>query len=171
MSQKKTALITGIADQDGFYLAEFVLEKGYKVHSIKCCASGFNTQYVDRIYQDQNGIQTDSALSSRTSALVLHYGDLSDASNLIRFIQEPQPGEIYNPGAQSHVTVSFEPPKDTTDRMLGLERKNRLSQTSTSEVYGLVQEMCAEMVAYDVQQAKQHALLKQSGNSVNLSVE
>jgi GDPmannose 4,6-dehydratase len=140
----KTALITGITGQDGSYLAEFLLEKGYIVHGIKRRASSFNTQRVDHIYQDPH---VDNA------RFKLHYGDLSDSSNLTRIIQETQPDEIYNLGAQSHVAVSFESPEYTADvdgmgtlrlleaiRILGLEKKTRFYQASTSELYGLVQE-------------------------------
>ena len=140
----KTALITGIAGQDGSYLAELLLEKGYLVHGIKRRASSFNTQRLDHIYQDPH---TDNA------RLKLHYGDLTDTSNLVRIIQETQPDEIYNLGAQSHVAVSFESPEYTADvdgmgtlrileaiRILGLEKKTRFYQASTSELYGLVQE-------------------------------
>ena len=142
---KKVALITGVTGQDGSYLAEFLLEKGYIVHGIKRRASLFNTQRVDHIYQDQHKANV---------PFKLHYGDLSDASNLIRIIQETQPDEIYNLGAQSHVAVSFESPEYTADvdaigtlrlleaiRILGLEKTTRFYQASTSELYGLVQEM------------------------------
>ncbi|MBK9521653.1 MAG: GDP-mannose 4,6-dehydratase [Rhodocyclaceae bacterium] len=140
----KTALITGITGQDGSYLAEFLLEKGYVVHGIKRRASSFNTQRVDHIYQDPH---IDNA------KFKLHYGDLTDTSNLVRIIQETQPDEIYNLGAQSHVAVSFESPEYTADvdgmgtlrileaiRILKLEKKTRFYQASTSELYGLVQE-------------------------------
>jgi GDPmannose 4,6-dehydratase len=143
-SPRKVALITGITGQDGSYLAEFLLEKGYIVHGIKRRASSFNTQRVDHIYQDPH---VDNA------NFKLHYGDLSDSSNLTRIIQETQPDEIYNLGAQSHVAVSFESPEYTADvdgmgtlrileaiRILGLEKKTRFYQASTSELYGLVQE-------------------------------
>ncbi|MFZ9611606.1 MAG: GDP-mannose 4,6-dehydratase [Methylococcales bacterium] len=141
---QKVALITGITGQDGSYLAEFLLEKGYIVHGIKRRASLFNTQRVDHIYQDPH---------VNNASFKLHYGDLSDSSNLIRIIQETQPDEIYNLGAQSHVAVSFESPEYTADvdgmgtlrileaiRILGLEKKTRFYQASTSELYGLVQE-------------------------------
>jgi GDPmannose 4,6-dehydratase len=137
-------LITGITGQDGSYLAEFLLEKGYVVHGIKRCSSLFNTQRIDHIYQDPH---------VENSRMKLHYGDLSDTSNLVRIIQETQPDEIYNLGAMSHIAVSFESPEDTADvdaigtlrmleaiRILGLERKTRFYQASTSELYGLVQE-------------------------------
>jgi GDPmannose 4,6-dehydratase len=142
---KKTALITGVTGQDGSYLAEFLLEKGYIVHGIKRRASSFNTERVDHIYQDRHLDHRD---------FVLHYGDLTDSSNLTRIIQQTQPDEIYNLGAQSHVAVSFESPEYTADvdgmgalrileaiRILGLEKKTRFYQASTSELYGLVQEI------------------------------
>jgi len=141
---KKKALITGITGQDGSYLAELLLEKGYEVHGIKRRASSFNTQRVDHIYQDPH-------IDNRN--FVLHYGDLTDSSNLTRIIQEVAPDEVYNLGAQSHVAVSFESPEYTADvdamgtlrileaiRLLGLEKKTRFYQASTSELYGLVQE-------------------------------
>jgi GDPmannose 4,6-dehydratase len=140
----KVALITGITGQDGSYLAEFLLEKGYSVHGIKRRASSFNTQRIDHVYQDPH---------IEHSNLKLHFGDLSDTSNLIRIIQETQPDEIYNLGAMSHVAVSFESPEYTADidalgtlrlleaiRILGLEKKTKFYQASTSELYGLVQE-------------------------------
>jgi GDPmannose 4,6-dehydratase len=141
----KVALITGITGQDGSYLAEFLLEKNYMVHGIKRRGSLFNTQRIDHIYQDPH---IDNA------RFKLHYGDLSDTSNLVRIIQETQPDEIYNLGAMSHVAVSFESPEYTADvdgigtlrileaiRILGLEKKTRFYQASTSELYGLVQEI------------------------------
>ena len=141
----KTALITGVTGQDGSYLAEFLLGKGYEVHGIKRRASQFNTQRVDHLYQDPH---------VENPLFKLHYGDLSDATNLIRIVQETQPDEIYNLGAQSHVAVSFESPEYTADvdaigtlrlleaiRILGLEKKTRFYQASTSELYGLVQEI------------------------------
>lgn len=144
MSGKKVALITGVTGQDGSYLAEFLLAKGYDVHGIKRRASLFNTQRIDHIYQDPHAPSPD---------LKLHYGDLSDTSNLTRIVQEIQPDEVYNLGAQSHVAVSFEAPEYTADvdaigtlrlleaiRFLGLEKKTRFYQASTSELYGLVQE-------------------------------
>ncbi|MBN9420857.1 MAG: GDP-mannose 4,6-dehydratase [Candidatus Accumulibacter sp. 66-26] len=144
-SRKKVALITGVTGQDGSYLAEFLLEKGYVVHGIKRRASLFNTQRVDHIYQDPH---------IKDAHFNLHYGDLSDTSNLVRIVQETQPDEIYNLGAQSHVAVSFESPEYTADvdaigtlrlleaiRILGLEKKTRFYQASTSELYGLVQEI------------------------------
>ena len=145
MNTKKIALITGITGQDGSYLAEFLLEKGYVVHGIKRRASSFNTQRIDHIYEDPH---------IENAHFKLHYGDLTDTSNLIRIIQESQPNEIYNLGAQSHVAVSFESPEYTADvdaigtlrileaiRILGLEKKTRFYQASTSELYGLVQEI------------------------------
>jgi GDPmannose 4,6-dehydratase len=143
-TQPKVALITGITGQDGSYLAEFLLEKGYTVHGIKRRSSSFNTERVDHIYQDPH---------IENARFKLHYGDLSDTSNLVRIVQETQPDEIYNLGAQSHVAVSFESPEYTADvdglgtlrlleaiRILGLEKKTRFYQASTSELYGLVQE-------------------------------
>ncbi len=143
-TKPKVALITGITGQDGSYLAEFLLEKGYIVHGIKRRGSLFNTQRIDHIYQDPH---IDNA------RFKLHYGDLSDTSNLIRIVQETQPDEIYNLGAMSHVAVSFESPEYTADvdavgtlrlleaiRILGLERRTRFYQASTSELYGQVQE-------------------------------
>jgi len=141
---KKVALITGITGQDGSYLAELLLEKGYEVHGIKRRSSLFNTQRVDHIYQDPH---------TPNPQLYLHYGDLSDSSNLTRLVSEIQPDEIYNLGAMSHVAVSFESPEYTADvdgmgtlrlleaiRFLKLEKKTRFYQASTSELYGLVQE-------------------------------
>lgn len=143
-SGKKTALITGVTGQDGSYLAEFLLRKGYIVHGIKRRASLFNTQRIDHIYEDPHIPDTH---------FNLHYGDLTDTSNLVRIVQETQPDEIYNLGAQSHVAVSFESPEYTADtdavgtlrvleavRILGMEKKTRIYQASTSELYGLVQE-------------------------------
>ena len=143
-NKKKIALITGITGQDGSYLAELLLDKGYEVHGIKRRSSSFNTQRLDHIYQDPH----DDNLN-----LTLHYGDLTDSSNLIRIIQEIKPDEIYNLGAQSHVAVSFDSPEYTADvdalgalrileaiRILGLEKKTRYYQASTSELYGEVQE-------------------------------
>ncbi len=144
-NNQKVALITGVTGQDGSYLVEFLLDKGYVVHGIKRRASSFNTQRVDHLYQDPH-------IDHRN--FVLHYGDLSDSSNLTRIIQQTQPDEIYNLGAQSHVAVSFESPEYTSDvdgmgtlrileaiRILGLEKKTRFYQASTSELYGLVQEI------------------------------
>ncbi|MGV8935013.1 MAG: GDP-mannose 4,6-dehydratase [Gallionellaceae bacterium] len=140
----KVALITGVTGQDGAYLAEFLLKKGYIVHGIKRRASSFNTDRIDRLYQDPH-------ISNRN--FVLHYGDMTDSSSLIRIIQQVQPDEIYNLAAQSHVAVSFEEPEYTANsdalgalrvleaiRILGLEKKTRFYQASTSELYGLVQE-------------------------------
>lgn len=141
----KKALITGITGQDGSYLAEFLLEKGYEVHGIKRRASSFNTSRIDHLYQDPH---------EQGRRLHLHYGDLTDTSNLTRIVQQVQPDEIYNLGAQSHVAVSFEAPEYTADvdamgtlrlleavRLLGLMKKTRFYQASTSELYGLVQEI------------------------------
>jgi len=141
----KKALITGITGQDGSYLAEFLLEKGYEVHGIKRRASSFNTERIDHIYEDPH---------VESSRFKLHYGDLTDTSNLTRIISEIQPDEVYNLGAQSHVAVSFESPEYTADvdgigtlrlleaiRFLGLEKKTRFYQASTSELFGLVQEV------------------------------
>ena len=141
----KKALITGITGQDGSYLAEFLLEKGYEVHGIKRRASSFNTDRIDHLYQDPH---------EQNRRLHLHYGDLTDTSNLTRIVQQVQPDEIYNLGAQSHVAVSFEAPEYTADvdaigtlrlleavRLLGLQDKTRFYQASTSELYGLVQEI------------------------------
>ena len=140
----KKALITGITGQDGSYLAEFLLEKGYQVHGIKRRSSLFNTQRIDHLYQDPHVDH---------QQLILHYGDLTDSSNLTRLLQEIQPDEVYNLAAQSHVAVSFEAPEYTADvdavgtlrlleaiRFLGLEKKTKFYQASTSELYGLVQE-------------------------------
>ena len=141
----KKALITGITGQDGSYLAEFLLEKDYEVHGIKRRSSLFNTARVDHIYEDTNLDNT---------KFKLHYGDLSDTSNLTRLLSEIEPDEVYNLGAQSHVAVSFEAPEYTADvdaigtlrlleaiRFLGLEQKTKFYQASTSELYGLVQEI------------------------------
>jgi len=144
MSNRKQALITGITGQDGSYLAELLLEKGYEVHGIKRRASSFNTTRIDHLYQDPHELNP---------RLTLHYGDLSDGSNLQRIIEQVQPDEIYNLGAQSHVAVSFEAPEYTANvdalgtlrilesvRICGLTEKTRIYQASTSELYGLVQE-------------------------------
>ncbi|WP_372872613.1 GDP-mannose 4,6-dehydratase [Shewanella sp.] len=141
----KKALITGVTGQDGSYLAELLLEKGYEVHGIKRRASSFNTQRVDHIFED---------LHSDNPKFILHYGDLTDTSNLVRLIQQIRPDEVYNLGAQSHVAVSFESPEYTADvdalgtlrlleaiRICGLEKHTRFYQASTSELYGLVQEI------------------------------
>ncbi len=143
--EQKVALITGVTGQDGSYLAELLLEKGYEVHGIKRRASSFNTERVDHIYQD---------LHKKDAKFILHYGDLTDSSNLTRILKEVQPDEVYNLGAQSHVAVSFETPEYTADvdamgalrlleaiRFLGLEKKTRFYQASTSELYGEVQEV------------------------------
>ncbi|MBM5798758.1 MAG: GDP-mannose 4,6-dehydratase, partial [Cyanobacteria bacterium K_Offshore_0m_m2_072] len=141
----RVALITGITGQDGSYLAELLLDKGYVVHGIKRRASSFNTDRIDHLYQDPH---------ESDPRLVLHYGDLTDSTNLIRIVQQVQPDEIYNLGAQSHVQVSFESPEYTANsdalgtlrileavRILGLTAKTRIYQASTSELYGLVQEI------------------------------
>jgi GDPmannose 4,6-dehydratase len=142
---KKVALITGVTGQDGSYLAELLLEKGYEVHGLKRRASSFNTERIDHIYQDSH---------DKNPKFFLHYGDLSDSSNITRIIKDIQPDEVYNLGAQSHVAVSFECPEYTADvdamgalrilesiRFLGLEKKTRFYQASTSELYGEVQEI------------------------------
>src|SRR5579875_3741025 len=141
----KRALITGVTGQDGAYLAEFLLNKGYEVHGVKRRASLFNTDRIDHLYQDPH---------EEDQRLILHYGDLTDATNLIRVVQEVQPDEIYNLAAQSHVQVSFETPEYTANadaigtlrlleaiRILGLEKQTRFYQASTSELYGKVQEV------------------------------
>jgi GDPmannose 4,6-dehydratase len=141
----KKALITGVTGQDGAYLAEFLLGKGYEVHGIKRRASSFNTDRIDHLYQDRH---------ERGVRMYLHYGDLTDSTNLIRIVQQVQPDEIYNLAAQSHVAVSFETPEYTANadaigtlrlleaiRILGLEKKTRFYQASTSEMFGLVQEI------------------------------
>tara|TARA_R110000868_G_scaffold71514_3_gene209384 strand:- start:351 stop:1418 length:1068 start_codon:yes stop_codon:yes gene_type:complete len=145
MNMSKTALITGVTGQDGAYLARLLLEKGYKVHAIKRRSSSFNTSRIEDIYQDPH---------DPDPRLVLHYGDMTDSTNLIRVVQESQPDEIYNLAAQSHVQVSFETPEYTANadgigtlrlleaiRILQLEKKTRFYQASTSELYGLVQEV------------------------------
>ncbi|MFC1894702.1 GDP-mannose 4,6-dehydratase, partial [Candidatus Dependentiae bacterium] len=142
----KKALITGITGQDGSYLAEFLLAKGYQVHGIKRRASSFNTSRIDHLYQDKH--------KNKNPNFILHYGDLTDATNLIRIIQQIKPDEIYNLAAQSHVKVSFETPEYTANsdalgplrileaiRILGLSKKTRFYQASTSELYGKVQEI------------------------------
>lgn len=144
-SNGKVALITGVTGQDGAYLADLLLEKGYTVHGVKRRSSSFNTGRIDHIYQDPH---------EKNPRFVLHYGDLTDSTNLIRIIQQTQPDEIYNLAAQSHVQVSFETPEYTANadgvgalrileaiRILGLEQKTRFYQASTSELYGLVQEV------------------------------
>ena len=143
----KTAVVTGITGQDGAYLAEFLLKKGYQVHGIKRRSSSFNTERIDYLYTDQHDI------APNTPHLTLHYGDLADSMSLVRIIQQIEPDEIYNLGAQSHVAVSFESPEYTADtvglgalrildaiRISGLEKKTRYYQASTSELYGEVQE-------------------------------
>lgn len=145
MKQNKVALITGVTGQDGSYLAEFLLEKGYEVHGIKRRASMLNTQRIDHIYQDPH---------ENDRKFILHYGDLTETSNITRIIESVQPDEIYNLGAQSHVAVSFNTPEYTAEvdgigtlrileaiRLLGMEKKTRFYQASTSELYGLVQEV------------------------------
>ena len=145
MSENKVALITGVTGQDGAYLAELLLKKGYEVHGIKRRASSFNTDRIDHLYQDPH---------EKNPKFVLHYGDLTDSTNLIRIVQTVRPDEIYNLGAQSHVAVSFESPEYTADsvglgalrileaiRIAGLEKKTRYYQASTSELYGDVQEI------------------------------
>ena len=140
----KRALITGITGQDGSYLTEFLLDKGYEVHGIKRRSSSFNTQRLDHLYQDPHAENVN---------LKLHYGDLTDSSNLTRIIKDIEPDEVYNLAAQSHVAVSFDSPEYTADvdamgtlrlleaiRFLNLENKTRFYQASTSELYGLVQE-------------------------------
>ena len=145
LGKKKVALITGITGQDGSYLAELLLEKKYEVHGIKRRASNFNTQRIDHLYQDPHNLDP---------SLILHYGDLTDSTNIIKIIQEVKPDEIYNLGAQSHVSVSFESPEYTANsdalgtlrileavKLLGLCKKTKIYQASTSELYGLVQEV------------------------------
>ena len=145
MSHRKTALITGVTGQDGAYLAEFLLDKGYLVHGVKRRSSLFNTDRIDHLYQDPH---------ESDRRFILHHGDLTDSSSLIRIIQQTRPDEIYNLAAQSHVAVSFEEPEYTANsdalgalrileaiRVLGLERVTRFYQASTSELYGLVQEV------------------------------
>src|SRR6476469_7850372 len=144
-SEKKIALITGITGQDGAYLAQFLLKKGYVVHGVKRRTSLFNTERIDHLYEDPHVLHR---------SFVLHYGDLTDSTNLIRIIQEVQPDEIYNLAAMSHVHVSFETPEYTANadgigtlrileavRLLGLIKKTKVYQASTSELYGLVQQV------------------------------
>ena len=144
-NEKKVALITGVTGQDGAYLAEFLLGKGYEVHGIKRRASSFNTDRIDHLYRDPH---------EKSRKFILHYGDLTDSTNLIRIIQEVQPDELYNLAAQSHVAVSFETPEYTANsdalgtlrlleaiRILGLEKKTKFYQASTSELFGKVQEI------------------------------
>lgn len=145
MTMQKTALITGVTGQDGAYLSRFLLDKGYRVHGVKRRSSSFNTGRIEGIYQDPH---------EEDARFILHYGDLTDATNLIRIMQEVQPDEVYNLGAQSHVKVSFETPEYTGDsvalgtlrlleaiRILGFEKKTKFYQATTSELYGLVQEV------------------------------
>ena len=149
----KTALITGVTGQDGSYLAELLLEKGYEVHGIKRRSSSFNTQRIDHLYVDQHEDHV---------KFKLHYGDLTDSTNLIRIIQEIQPDEIYNLGAMSHVKVSFDSPEYVANvdgigtlrileavRILGLNNKTRIYQASTSELYGGIKENKNEKGFYD----------------------
>ena len=144
-SKNKVALITGVTGQDGSYLSEFLLEKGYEVHGIKRRSSSFNTERIDHLYEDPHVGEP---------KFILHYGDLTDSTNIIKIIQEVKPDEIYNLGAQSHVSVSFESPEYTANsdalgtlrileavRLLGLNKKTKVYQASTSELYGLVQEV------------------------------
>src|SRR6187549_2855333 len=144
MSSSKVALITGVTGQDGAYLSELLLSKGYIVHGIKRRSSSLNTERIDHLYQDPH---------ERNISFKLHYGDLTDATNLIRIIQEVQPDEIYNLGAMSHVKVSFDIPEFTANtdalgtlrlleavRLLNMTKKTRIYQASSSELYGLVQE-------------------------------
>ena len=144
IANKKKALISGITGQDGSYLAEFLLEKNYEVHGIKRRSSSFNTSRIDHIYSDPH---------EENCNFILHYGDLTDSTNLIRILQEVQPNEIYNLGAQSHVSVSFETPEYTANsdalgtlrlleaiKILGLENHTKFYQASTSELYGLIRE-------------------------------
>ncbi len=152
--QQKVALITGITGQDGSYLAEFLLEKGYEVHGVKRRSSLFNTERIDHLYRDPHEFTENSPSGGYRPALYLHYGDMTDSSNLTRLVAEIKPDEVYNLAAQSHVAVSFESPEYTADvdalgtlrlleaiRFLGLEKKTRFYQASTSELFGLVQEI------------------------------
>ena len=145
VKKQKVALITGITGQDGSYLTEFLLEKNYIVHGLKRRSSSLNTQRIDHLYEDPH---------KANPTLILHYGDLTDSTNIIKIIQKIQPDEIYNLGAQSHVSVSFESPEYTANsdalgtlrileavRLLGLHKKTKIYQASTSELYGLVQEI------------------------------
>ncbi len=144
-SNGKVALITGVTGQDGAYLSELLLSKGYTVHGVKRRSSSFNTGRIENLYQDPH---------EQDQRFILHYGDLTDSTNLIRIVQQTQPDEIYNLAAQSHVAVSFETPEYTSNadgtgtlrlleaiRILGLEKKTKFYQASTSELYGLVQEV------------------------------
>ena len=163
----KKALIFGVTGQDGSYLAELLLAKGYEVHGIKRRASSFNAQRIDHIYQDPH--------DEPDPRLVLHYGDLTDGLNLTRTLRQVQPDEVYSLGAQSHVAVSFESPEYTADvgaigtlrlleaiRFLGLEKKARFYQASTSELYGLVQE---------IQQNETTPFYPHAGDQVNMLCE
>lgn len=150
----RTALITGITGQDGSYLAELLLKKGYTVHGIKRRASSFNTNRIDHLYEDPHAVNRSGAGQVEPARFVLHYGDLTDSTNLIRIVQQVRPDEIYNLGAQSHVAVSFDNPEYTADcdalgtlrlleavRILGLTASTRFYQASTSELYGRAQEV------------------------------
>mgnify|MGYP001376752721 CR=1 FL=1 len=170
---KKKALITGITGQDGAYLAELLLKKGYEVHGIKRRASLFNTDRIDHLYKDKHNEKV---------SFYLHYGDLTDSTNLIRIIQDVQPAEIYNLGAQSHVKVSFEVPEYTANsdavgtlrlleaiRILNLEKKLKFYQASTSELYGKVQDAYVaeddfwKVTMYEVEQARRGAAYAKAG--------
>ncbi len=153
-AQRKVALITGITGQDGSYLAELLLEKGYEVHGVKRRSSLFNTERIDHLYRDPHEFKENDPSKGDRPALHLHYGDMTDSSNLTRLVAETRPDEVYNLAAQSHVAVSFESPEYTADvdalgtlrlleaiRFLGLEKKTRFYQASTSELFGLVQEI------------------------------
>lgn len=156
------ALITGITGQDGSCLAEFLLEKGCEVHGIKRRASSFNTQRIDHIYEDPH---------QPSARLKLHYGDLTDTSNLNRILADVRPDEVYNLGAQNHVAVSFEAPENTADveTLLGDPSKAREKPGWVPET--TVREMCAEMVAQDQKSARRHALLKTHGPDFPVSIE
>ena len=152
----KIALITGITGQDGSYLAEFLLNKGYKVHGVKRRSSSFNTSRINHLYQDPH---------DKDPNFILHYGDLTDSTNIIRILQKVQPDEIYNLGAQSHVSVSFETPEYTANcdglgtlrileaiRILNLSKKTKLYQASTSELYGKIQEIPQKKAPHFIQE-------------------
>lgn len=158
----KKALIIGITGQDGSYLAEFLLGKGYEVHGIKRRASLFNTHRIDHIYEDTN---------LEGSRLKLHYGDLTDSSNLTRLLAQIEPDEVYNLGAQSHVAVSFEAPEYTAevDTLLGDPTKAKEKLGWVPEI--TAKEMCAEMVEEDLKAARRAALLKEHGLELPVSVE
>nr|WP_319563383.1 GDP-mannose 4,6-dehydratase [uncultured Rhodoferax sp.] len=165
----KTALISGITGQNGSYLAEFLLRKGYIVHGIKCRASSFNTDRIDHLYQDPH--------VSRHN-FMLHHGDLTESSDLIRIIQQVQPDEIYNLGAMSHVAVSFESPEYSADadgmgtlRILGLEKKPRFYQASTSELFGFVQEIPQKETALQQDQPDDFVIATGVQNSVRQFVD